>query len=95
VTARGKKVTIKEYFSPMAAHRCGYRIACPEVNREKVEQKHTMNSDDAFLKFLEHVEEQNRGTEAQAPRRESQRLDVEPKPNPPPLHVTILRLPTL
>ena len=65
-TASGKKVTIKEYFPPdVAAQRLWLQNRMPEVYREKVEQKHTLSSDDAFLKFLEHLDDQGRAKREQ------------------------------
>jgi hypothetical protein len=65
-TASGKKVTLKEYFPPdVAAQRLWLQNRMPEVYREKVEQKHTLSADDAFLRFLEHCESQGKAEQLQ------------------------------
>jgi len=86
-TASGKKVTIKEYFPPdVAAQRLWLQNRMPEVYREKVEQKHTLSADDAFLRFLEHCEEQGK-IELQEHKQLVDRtnaVDVEPEPKSKP-----------
>ena len=83
-TASGKKVT--EYFPPdVAAQRLWLQNRMPEVYREKVEQKHTLSADDAFLRFLEHLDDQGRAEREQKQLVDrANAVDVEPEPKSKP-----------
>jgi len=85
-TASGKKVTIKEYFPPdVAAQRLWLQNRMPEVYREKVEQKHTLSADDAFLRFVEHLDDQGRAEREQKQLVDrANAVDVEPEPKSKP-----------
>lgn len=60
-TSQGRSLKIREYFPPdVAAQRLWLQNRMPEVYREKIEQKRVLSADNAFLKFLERLDEKAR-----------------------------------
>jgi hypothetical protein len=54
----GRKVVVKEYALPdVGAQRLWLQNRMPEVYREQKEVKHQLSMDDAFLKFLDKMDE--------------------------------------
>jgi hypothetical protein len=67
------------------AQRLWLQNRMPEVYREKVEQKHTLSADDAFLRFLEHLDDQGRAEREQKQLVDrANAVDVEPEPKSKP-----------
>jgi len=64
-TASGRVVTIEEYFPPdVRAQQLWLQARDPEF-RPVQEHKHTLSADDAFLRFLEHLEDQAKAEQLQ------------------------------
>jgi hypothetical protein len=54
----GRKVVVREYALPdVGAQRLWLQSRMPEIYREQKQVKHQLSMDDAFLRFLDHLDE--------------------------------------
>ena len=64
-TASGRVVTIEEYFPPDVRAQQLWLQARDAEFKPVQEHKHTLSADDAFLRFLEHLEDQAKAEQLQ------------------------------
>src|SRR5262249_19936661 len=84
-TASGKVVTVVEYFPPdVRAQQLWLQARDPEFKPVQ-KHKHTLSADDAFLRFLEHLDDQGRAEREQKQLVDrANAVDVEPEPKSKP-----------